>query len=206
MTTLDALRHDILTGAFAPGEQLVQETLAERYGVSRVPIREALKVLETEGQVEHERHRGYFVATLSVDELQEVYAIRRLLEAELIKAAVPLIADADIARYKALAREVSSAKGVTNVAAANREFHFAIFEAARKPRTLKLVAQLWDATDPYRAVYFAEQVNRERIEHEHELMVQALAARDIHTVIALHNAHRDHSVAAVSAMIQGEKV
>ena len=204
MTTLDALRHDILAGAFAPGEQLVQETLGERYGVSRVPIREALKMLEAEGQVEHVPHRGYFVARLSVDELHEVYAMRRLLEAELISNAVPRLSDADIAEIHRLAQQVRTARTQDHVASANRAFHFAIFDAAQRPRTTRLVAQLWDSTDPYRAIYFQSAANRERVEAEHDLMVQALAARDAHTAIALHNAHRDHSVETVSTIIRNQ--
>ena len=68
---LRALRKDLLTGQLGPGDQIVQESLADRYGVSRVPLREALKTLESEGQVVYYPHRGYFVAELSVDDLLE---------------------------------------------------------------------------------------------------------------------------------------
>ena len=85
---LTGLRTDILTGELGPGDQVVQELLAERYGVSRVPLREALKTLESEGQVVYYPHRGYFVAELSVADLMEVYRLRSLLEAEAIRHAV----------------------------------------------------------------------------------------------------------------------
>ena len=91
-TVLAALRADILDGTLAPGDQIVQESLADRYGVSRVPLREALKTLESEGQVAYYPHRGYFVTELSVADLLEVYRLRALLEAEAIRAAVPSLA------------------------------------------------------------------------------------------------------------------
>ena len=87
---LAELRRAIVTGELAPGEQVLQDALAERFGVSRVPLREALKILEGEGQVTYRPHRGYFVAELDVDDLREVYRIRDLLESEAVRVAVPL--------------------------------------------------------------------------------------------------------------------
>jgi DNA-binding GntR family transcriptional regulator len=93
---LAALRELIGTGQLGPGQQIVQETLSATLGVSRVPIREALRVLEGEGQVVHFPNRGYFVADLSVEDLKEVYRIRALLEDEALRAAVPLLTDDDL--------------------------------------------------------------------------------------------------------------
>ncbi len=84
------LRKEIASGALRPGEQVLQEAIADRLGVSRVPLREALKILEGEGQVVYHPHRGYFVAELSVADLVEVYRIRDLLEAEAVEVGVGL--------------------------------------------------------------------------------------------------------------------
>ena len=81
---LAELRRAIAAGELRPGEQVLQDALAERFGVSRVPLREALKILEGEGQVTYRPHRGYFVAELDLDDLREVYRIRDLLETEAI--------------------------------------------------------------------------------------------------------------------------
>lgn len=147
---LTGLRTDILTGELGPGDQVVQELLAERYGVSRVPLREALKTLESEGQVVYYPHRGYFVAELSVADLMEVYRLRSLLEAEAIRHAVPALNDGDVDDLADLLAEVdaaSRAEDVLAMTAANRRFHFAIFDAAGMPRLTRLLHQLWDATD-----------------------------------------------------------
>ena len=103
-------------------------------------------------------HRGYFVAELSVADLLEVYRLRALLEAEAIRAAVPTLGDDDVA---ALARprrtrstSAADAGDVIAMTSANRRFHFALFDAAGMPRLSRLLRQLWEATDAYRALYF----------------------------------------------------
>lgn len=202
---LSALRDDILAGILAPGDQLVQESLAERYGVSRVPLREALKMLESEGQVIYHPHRGYFVAELSVDDLREVYRLRGLLEDTALREAIPTLDDDDIAVIGDLCADIVDAAlhdDVIAMAEANRRFHFALFDAAGMPRLSRLLRQLWDATDAYRALYYQGSRNREQVLTEHEQMVQALQRRDTALVIALHDEHRAHSVAAVEAMLK----
>ena len=205
---LVALRSDILTGELGPGDQIVQELLAERYGVSRVPLREALKTLESEGQVVYHPHRGYFVAELSVADLLEVYRLRALLEAEAIRAAVPTFGDDDVDALADLAHEVDLAAGggdVIAMTAANRRFHFAIFDAAGMPRLSRLLRQLWEATDAYRALYFQARPNRDRVAGEHAAMVQALRDRDAEALVALHDRHRDNSVDAVRAILEAPR-
>ena len=205
---LAALRSDILTGDLAPGDQIVQESLAERYGVSRVPLREALKTLESEGQVVYHPHRGYFVAELSVADLLEVYRLRAILEAEAIRHAVPALADDDVDALADLLAEVDAAAAdgdVMGMTAANRRFHFAIFDAAGLPRLSRLLRQLWEATDAYRALYFQAVGNRDRVGREHAAILAALRARDAERVIGLHDEHREHSVAAVRALLEAAR-
>ena len=202
---LTGLRTDILTGELGPGDQVVQELLAERYGVSRVPLREALKTLESEGQVVYYPHRGYFVAELSVADLMEVYRLRSLLEAEAIRHAVPALNDGDVDDLADLLAEVdaaSRAEDVLAMTAANRRFHFAIFDAAGMPRLTRLLHQLWDATDAYRALYFQQSINRSRVGREHARMLAALRARDAELLVRLHDEHRDRSVGTVRAILE----
>lgn len=201
---LARLRDDILTGVLGPGDQLVQEALAERYGVSRVPLREALKTLESEGQLVYYPHRGYFVVELSVDDLREVYQLRALLEDAALRAAVPALDDQDVQHISTLSEEIDQAAADGDVIAmtdANRRFHFAMYDAAGMPRLSRLLRQLWEATDAYRAIYYQGEANRHRVTDEHSAMVLALRARDIDRLVALHDEHRTHSVAAVEAQL-----
>lgn len=201
---LASLRADVASGFLAPGDQIVQERLAERYGVSRAPLREALRLLESEGLVTHEPHRGYFVTSLSVADLHEVYRLRALLEAEAITNAVPHLSPAEIDRIEALAHAVddaSSRADLGSVTAVNRQFHFTIFEASAMPRLIRLLGQLWDATDAYRAVYFSDPANLRRISVEHREIIAALRAHDTVAVVAAHAQHRSNSADTVGAAI-----
>ena len=201
---LTEMRRLLVTGELAPGAPIRQEALAERLGVSRVPVREALKVLEGEGHVTYSPHRGYVVAELSIDDLVEVYRLRELLEAEAIRVAVPLLTEVDLAAIEVAAAEVESAGkdgDLAEVTAANRNFHFLLFDAAGLPRLSRTLRQLWDATDVYRSVYFAASDNRRRVVEEHDELITALRARNVNAAIQAQAAHRAHSVNAVSAAL-----
>ncbi len=202
---LSELRRMLVTGELAPGEPLRQEALAEALGVSRVPVREALKVLEGEGAVVHEPHKGYVVAELSVDDLVEVYRLREILEAEAIRVAVPRLSAADLDALAAAAADVDSAGragDVTAMTEANRRFHFLLFDAAEMPRLSRTLRQLWDATDVYRSVYFSGVTNRQRVKHEHRELLTALRAGDVDAAVRAQHDHRDNSVTAVTAALK----
>lgn len=198
---LTEMRRLLVTGELAPGTPIRQEALADRLGVSRVPVREALKVLEGEGHVEYSAHRGYIVAELSIDDLVEVYRLRELLEAEAIRVAIPKLTEADLTAIEQAAEEVTAAgkrADLADVTSTNRAFHFLLFDAAGLPRLSRTLRQLWDATDVYRSVYFAAAENRSRVNNEHHELINALHARDIKAAVAAQAAHRAHSVEAVS--------
>jgi DNA-binding GntR family transcriptional regulator len=203
--TLARLRDDLVTGQLPPGGQVLQESLALRYGVSRVPLREALKVLEGEGHLVHHRHRGYFVAELSVADLVEVYRLRELLEAEAIRLAVPRLSDDDLRGLEAAALEVRTCgdKGdLVAMAEANRQFHFLLFDRSGSPRLVRLLRQLWDATDIYRRLYFAQRANRKRINDDHDDLLGAVRQRQVQTAIEIQSAHRQQSLVTVRALIE----
>lgn len=203
-TVLREMRQLIATGKLEPGQQVIQDALATQLGVSRVPLREALKVLEGEGQVVYHPHRGYFVADLSVADLVEVYRIRGLLEAEALSVGIPLMTSDDLELIEELMQEVKRASQSGDVAAvtnANRRFHFAMYEASNMPRLVRMIRTLWDATDAYRSVYMANSSNLDHMNTEHEAMLATLRAGDVQKFIELQEAHRENSVSAVSKVI-----
>ena len=202
---LREVRALIAAGKLSPGQQVVQDSLAATLGVSRVPLREALKVLEGEGQVIYHPHRGYFVADLSVADLVEVYRIRSILEDEALRVGVPLLTDEDIEYFEDLLADVELAAksgDVALVTAANRRFHFALFESSNMPRLVRMIRNQWDATDAYRGVYFASETNLDQMNHEHRGMLEALRERDVERAIGLQEAHRENSVSVVSQVIR----
>jgi DNA-binding GntR family transcriptional regulator len=198
--TLLSLREAIAAGRYEPGQPLRQEALAQDLGVSVPPVREALKTLEAEGQVVYAARRGYSVARLSQAELRESYRIRDLLETEAIALAIGTLSRDDLARMRSAIRDMDRAHrsaDVTAMTAANRVFHFTVFEASGMPRMADMIRMLWDGTDNYRSRYFAVTLHRDRVREEHTQIMQAVAAGDALAVAELSRQHREHALEAL---------
>jgi DNA-binding GntR family transcriptional regulator len=201
---LESLRGGIVTGELRPGAPIRQDAVAERLGVSRVPVREALKILEGEGQVVYLPRRGYVVAELSIADLVEVYRIREMLESEAARLAVGRLTEADLERIGAAQADVETASTRGDLIAmteANRRFHFAILGPCGMPRLLRIVRNLWDSTDAYRSVYYNATGNRARVEAEHRDIVAAVRRGDPDDLVRLLAVHRDHAVHALRGVI-----
>ena len=202
---LAELRRLITAGLLRPGQQIVQDALAVQFGVSRVPLREALKILEGEGQVTYVAHRGYFVTELSLSDLIEVYRIREILEAEAVSIAVPQMTAEDIHRLEGAERDVRAAADIADVVAmtsANRRLHFAILDACALPRLVWLIRLLWDATEVYRSVYYNDAHNREMVDSEHRALVAAVRAGDATAALVVLTEHREHAIEALRPVLQ----
>ncbi|MFI7125002.1 GntR family transcriptional regulator [Nonomuraea sp. NPDC050153] len=201
---LGEIRSAITTGRLRPGAPIRQDALAEELEVSRVPLREALKTLQGEGLVRYEAHRGYFVETLSLDDLREVYRIRELLEEEAVRRAVERLTDADLARLESAQDEVERAAAAGDVlamATANRLFHMALFDCAGMPRLVRLIRTLWDTTDAYRSMYYGDAGNRERVVKEHRATLDALRRRAADEAVTTLDVHRAHAVAELESLL-----
>jgi DNA-binding GntR family transcriptional regulator len=203
---LAELRRMIASGEMRPGQPLVQDALATSLGVSRVPVREALKTLEAEGLVIYQPHRGYVVTELSLADLLEVYRIRELLESEAVREALPLMTVADVERLEEAERDIQQAAAVADVftmAQANRRFHFALIGACGMPRLVRIIGVLWDTTEVYRSVYFTDQVNRQRVDAEHRALVEAVRAGQLDQALTVLAEHRHHAIEALRPVLDG---
>lgn len=139
---LEALRRAILEGVLPPGSRLRQEDLAGVFATSRIPVREALRVLEYEGLVTSAPHRGFTVTTLDADEIEEVYELRIVLESHAIRTAIPLLTELDFeeldALYDAMMREQDP-----DVALQYRErLYLRLYSVTGRPRLVGLIARL----------------------------------------------------------------
>ena len=200
---LEELRRSIASGAWTPGSPIRQDAVATELGVSRVPVREALKILEGEGQVEYRPHRGYLVAELDLSELEDIYRVRELLEAEAVRHGIPRLTTLDLEEMREamlVMRKLPSAD-VGSLTAENRRFHFALFEAAAKPRLQHFIRVLWDFSEPYRAMFSMDPDNLALAFEEHQAVFDASEARDEQRVIDLLQAHRIASIEAVRRMM-----
>jgi DNA-binding GntR family transcriptional regulator len=183
-----ALIHD---GQLLPGQPIRQAAIAERLGMSRVPVREALQSLQAEGLVQPSATGGFVVTRLSSTELAQFYLMRRLLETELLRrvTAVPAGELERLADLNAQMGQLVDAPGPA-LRTLNREFHFRIFRLAGLEHVVAEVGRLWDQTTPYRTVYSTDRAARARIVDEHQALVDALRRSEIDQLIEVMDAHR----------------
>jgi DNA-binding GntR family transcriptional regulator len=201
---LDWLRRAIAASELRPGQRVAQEEVADALGVSVAPVREALRVLEQEGQVRYFPRRGYFVTELRIADLEEIYDLRRLLEARAARHALPGIDPQRMAAIEAAARECELAAERGDVAAelrANRRFHLAILEAGDRPHTLRVIALLWDSTEAYRAMYYNSPAERLRSVQAHARIIAAIRRRDADAVVAELDSHRDRGLEVLRGIL-----
>jgi DNA-binding GntR family transcriptional regulator len=204
---LIGLREQIRAGELAPGQRIDQRRAAEELECSIVPVREALKTLEAEGQVSYSPQRGYFVAALDADELLEIYRIRELLEEEAVRTAVPRIDPAAMRVLNILldeCEEAAAAGLVPELIAADRRLHLTLYAASGMTRLVGLLRMLWDSTDRYRAQYYADTSHLQRVRDEHRAIVAAVADHDADEAIRLLAVHRGHAIDSVRRLLESE--
>lgn len=145
---VDVLRARILSGDIPPGSALRQELVAEELGVSRIPVREALRLLSAEGLVETIPHRGAFVSTLSRADVREFFEIRARMEPWLLREAVAHMTDADFARAEQIVAEMD---GVETAlwGQFNWQLHESLYQAAQRPAALGIVRMLHEKSERY---------------------------------------------------------
>ena len=139
---LTSLRDAILAGVLGPGARLRQEDLAERFGTSRIPVREALRALEYEGLVRSEPNRGFTVTELDADDIEEVYDLRIVLETHAVKLALPLLTDEDMTELEALFETMANAPDADEQLAARERFYIRLYSVSGRPRLVGLIARL----------------------------------------------------------------
>lgn len=189
---VDRLREAILSGEHPPGTQLRQEALAASLGVSRIPLREAFRQLEAEGLVEIAPHRGAVVTGLSPEEVRDVFGLRRTLEARLLRASIPLLADEDFRTLDAVQSAFADAiaRGdASQWGALNARLHLALYARARLPRTLSIVAGLLQTSERYTRLQLATREAWRRAEQEHAQLIVLARARDVEGACALLDRH-----------------
>ena len=156
---VDGIRDMILKGHLEPGDRLRQDELADTFGVSTMPIREALRQLQAEGLVLFRPRRGAIVASVSVSEYEEIYRIREELEILACRWAAEDFERIPVDRLRVLMGEIEEAEAnfedVYRRMELVREFFFTIFEASEKEHLLRILSSLWDLTQQYRRYFSA---------------------------------------------------
>lgn len=144
------LRAAILDGRYLPGERIRQEDLAAQSGASRIPVREALRMLHSEGLVTLVANSGAWVSKLSLAECEETYQIRERLEPFLLRASMPELDAAAVGRLAALADEMEAGAGVDAFLRADRDFHLTSYSGAQAGQAWQIIHRMWNTTQHYR--------------------------------------------------------
>lgn len=188
------LRTEILHGDLAPRSKLAQVALADRFGVSRIPVRDALAILAGEGLVQPLSNATAIVTRMSIEELQELYDLRLSIEPRTTEIAVPHVGRADVLYMRKQLAIMAAPIDARTWLAANTEFHAAVYRRANRPRTIELIEQLRRLTDRYVFMHLGEIGQAGHLNSEHEEILAAVecgdAAATAHlTSVHLVNAH-----------------
>src|SRR4051794_4708079 len=187
------LRDRLRTGAIPPGTVLSQSDIAAEYGVSRIPVRDALHVLSTEGLVDL-AVTGAVVTGLSIPELQELYELREAVEPVVTAIAVPNVGRAEIAQMAALAERMESGEmSPGEWLEANARFHALVYERADRPRMVALTEQLRRLTDRYVYLHLDVIGDVEHLHEEHRQILAAVRRKDPREVAELTRLHLETS-------------
>lgn len=194
----DHVRQMIEKGVYGPGSPLRQEEIAGRLGVSRIPVREAFRLLEADGVVSVQPNRGAFVARPGEEEVAELFDVRLMLEEDLLRRAVGNLNEAALRELEWLDDRIASARNAFDWVRFDEEFHSAVYAAARRPRTLALITVLRRSLNAYYLRYLRPDTRAAAWRSEHQAVLRALRRRDADAAVA---ALRRHLVATRSTLV-----
>lgn len=214
----ERLRRMILDGDYGPKERLIEEQLAERLGVSRTPIRQALTMLEAEGLVEIQPNKGAMVCSFGVDEVWDIYDLRAVLEGHAARRAAERIDERGMARLRELADEMESlaARGfdereeeIRLLVALNNEFHGTIVASSKNNRLERMIRRTIELPLVFKAFFWYGPQERMVSNHYHRQILGALEAGDGERAEIIMREHvyegRDFVIHALEKDRKGEK-
>ncbi|BBY93930.1 GntR family transcriptional regulator [Mycobacterium gallinarum] len=200
---LDELRRVILDGAVLPGTHIPLAEVADLFGVSQIPVREALKTLIGEGLVAHRSNFGYSVAQLTPQELREMYIVRETLEAAALAASVANATDMDraavVAAHDVLQQAIRDDDPVT-YHRQSRQFHLALTRPSRMHRLLHMLESAWNVTEPVQSMVHVSPDQRTALHADHLQMVESFLAGDIEQLLVTAEAHAQRLNAVIATL------
>lgn len=177
----ETLRKAILDGDLKPGERVMEVQLAEKLGVSRTPVREAIRKLELEGLLEMIPRKGAYVADVSIKDVLNVLEVRASLEGLAASLAAERITEGEIASLRKSAEEFETMNKNNDrdgMVQKDTEFHSVLLNAARNDKLLSIVESLSDYVQRFRLIYFTEYSDAKNIMDDHRAILEAINERD----------------------------
>ncbi|QDN93409.1 GntR family transcriptional regulator [Streptomyces sp. RLB3-6] len=177
------LREQILAGRLSPGERIVQDEIAEQFGASRLPVREALRILESSGLVTLRSSTGAWVTTMEQRDCEIAYKIRERVEPLALAESLAALSDTDIDRLEEIQAQIEASAGVEDFLRLDRELHTLTYSGCTLTELSNMVNRYWDMTQHYRRA-FTRLAGADRkwvINTEHRLLIEAIRRRDVET-------------------------
>lgn len=198
----EALRKAIYLGELPGGTRLNQDEIAAKFGVSRIPVREALRQLEAEGLVQIIPHRGAVVSTLSPEELRELYEIRITLESLAVRRAIPNVTMDVVQELERLLAELERTEDPLTWLDLNREFHNALYAPSGLKRLCHLIDTLRRNTERYLRIYVGPLGRIPLAQREHRKILEAYRERDADTAVAALQEHLSNTLEGLLRFFQ----
>ncbi len=204
----NTLREAILRGDLVPGERLMELQLAAKLGVSRTPIREAIRMLEQEGLAITIPRKGAIVAGMTEKDMQDVLEIREALEELSVQVACDKITDEEVAKLRENMEnfETSLKSGdLKRMAEADVEFHDVIYQATDNPKLINMLNNLREQMYRYRVEYLKNPSNHEQLLREHEAIYRGIMEKDKDAVTEMIRKHISNQVDVVKNIIREQE-
>ena len=205
----NTLRQAILKGELKPGERLMEIQLANKLGVSRTPVREAIRKLELEGLVLMIPRKGAEVAEITRQDMEDVLEVRTALEELAVKDACDHITDAQLSELKKASNEFKKAllegKDLVTCADADMHFHDVILSATNNRRLIQMLNNLSEQMYRYRFEYIKDFSQHDRVVEEHKVIYQAIVKKDKETASNMAKVHIDNQKKAIIRQIRLER-
>jgi len=207
-TTADAvaaaLRRALHQGRWPPGTPLRQEDLAAEFGVSRIPVREALNKLQADGLVVVEPNRGAFVASLSAPEVDEIFDLRLMLECDALRHAIPHHTPRTLRQLQALQAELDAEDDPNLWMASDAAFHEVLYAPSGRRKTLEMIAVLRASVTRLYRSHLSPNTRRKGWRDEHHALLKAVAARQADKAVAALTRHLRATHAVARAALQSD--
>ena len=204
----NTLREAILKGDLKPGERLMELQLASKLGVSRTPIREAIRMLEQEGLAVTTPRKGAEVAKMTLKDMEDVLEIRDALDELAVRIACQKISDEQLKQLedmKELFEKSTQTGNVKKIAEADVTFHDVIYEATGNPKLVTLLNNLREQVYRYRVEYIKDPKNYPTLIAEHEAILESLKNRDVTNAVEAMHVHVANQAEAVKTVIQEQE-
>lgn len=201
------LKRDILDGRFRPGEKLLASRIAEAYGVSIIPVREALSRLRAEGLVTIVPHTGAYVTEIDLEDLKDLYPIRGVLEGLAARLACPRLKEGEFRLLEELIEEmdrVIEEGRFPEMGRINYEFHMVIYRASGNRHLVKLIEDLWQRTGRVRGVFALVPPRAREANREHRQILKALKEGDARRAEELVIQQDEQTLKALMAYLEGK--